>query len=365
MSIAKIVITGGPCGGKTSAFSKIKEAYTALGYTVLFIHETATELISGGLSPDICSSSLEYQRYVMRLQLYKEKVMSTAAEALDKKVLIVCDRGALDNKAYLSDGEFETLLKELDINETELRDSYDAVFHLVSAACGAEQFYTVANNSARTETAAEARRLDGRVISVWTGHPHFRMIDNSTDFNGKMDRLINEISSFLGEPEPLETERKFLIEYPDIAALTNDPNCKKLEITQTYLPSESEVERRVRSRGYNGSDLYYYTEKSARSAATRYESEKRITKEEYNRFLESAGEDPPQIRKDRYCLSYDFQYFEIDVYPFWDDKAILEIELTDKNADIRFPSFIKILREVTGEKEYSNSSLAKRKKSHD
>ncbi len=52
---------------------------------------------------------------------------------------------------------------------------------------------------------------DTKLISCWTGHPHFRVIDNSTDFETKINRLIVEIKTFLGEPIPYETERKFLI----------------------------------------------------------------------------------------------------------------------------------------------------------
>ena len=64
-----------------------------------------------------------------------------------------------------------------------------------------------------------------------------------------MKHLISEISSFLGEPEPFEIERKFLIEYPDIEALEKNPNCKKVEIIQTYLNSGNGDEIRVRQRG--------------------------------------------------------------------------------------------------------------------
>ena len=66
-----------------------------------------------------------------------------------------------------------------------------------------------------------------------------------------------------------------------------------------------------------------------------------------------------QIRKDRYCLTYENQYFEINVYPFWNDKAILEIELSDENAVIKFPEQISIIKEVTDDESYKNASLAR------
>lgn len=64
------------------------------------------------------------------------------------------------------------------------------------------------------------------------------------------------------------------------------------------------------------------------------------------------------IRKTRYCLTYENQYFEIDVYPFWDDKAIVELELSDENAQITFPKQLKVIKEVTDDENYKNSFLA-------
>ena len=171
----------------------------------MFIPETATELIMGGVAPWTCGTSGEFQKCLLRLQLDKERVYEQAAGTMNSdKVLIVCDRGALDNKVYMNEREFAQTLESLGTNEIELRDNYDAVFHLVTAAKGAEEYYTTANNSARTETVSEAAALDDKLIAAWTGHPHFRVIDNCTSFEDKMKRLIAEISSFLGEPEPFE-----------------------------------------------------------------------------------------------------------------------------------------------------------------
>lgn len=62
--------------------------------------------------------------------------MNAATAAQMQKALVVCDRGILDAKAYMSQSEFEMLLADLQTSEVELRDNYDAVFHLVSAAKG-------------------------------------------------------------------------------------------------------------------------------------------------------------------------------------------------------------------------------------
>ena len=359
MDITKIVITGGPCAGKSTAMSWVQTAFLQMGYTVLFVPETATELITGGVAPWTCGSNAEYQKLQLKLQLEKESIFEQAARTMAaEKVLIVCDRGALDNKAYMNGNEFAEAMRFIGANEVELRDSYDAVFHLVTAAKGAEEYYTTANNSARTETPAQAAELDDKLISAWTGHPHLRVIDNSSTFEDKMKRLVAEIASFLGEPEPYEIERKYLIEYPDISWLEQNPTCQRIEIIQTYLNSAAGEEVRVRQRGADGNYIYFQTVKKKVSDIKRVEIERRLSQAEYLKLLMEADTTKRQIRKTRYCLTYENQYFEIDVYPFWRDKAIVEIELSDENAKVVFPKEIKVIKEVTDDDSYKNASLA-------
>ena len=57
VKITKIVLTGGPCAGKTTALSWINNYFTNRGYTVLFVPETATELITNGVAPWTCNTN--------------------------------------------------------------------------------------------------------------------------------------------------------------------------------------------------------------------------------------------------------------------------------------------------------------------
>lgn len=196
--IKKIVITGGPCGGKTSALKSLSEAFSEMGYTVIIIPETATELINAGISTKNLGSALQFQKCVTALQMKKEESFLREAEELgNEKVLILHDRGLADSCAYLSDGEFEELLSFFKKSRDEFICSYDAVFHMATAADGAEKFYTTANNPARTEEPPEARDLDKKIIDAWSGHKNFYIIDNSTDFKGKIARLVEKASELL------------------------------------------------------------------------------------------------------------------------------------------------------------------------
>ncbi len=361
MKLTKIAITGGPCGGKTTGLSYIEREFTKLGYKVVFINESATELILSGLhSTAYNDDNYLFEKNIVELQLEKEKLYTNACKKLpNEKVLLVCDRGVMDCKTYMTDDEFNRILKALNTSEIELRDNYDAVFHLLTAAKGAQDFYTKSNNLARRENMEEAIINDDKTINSWTGHPHFRIIDNSTNFEGKMKKLISEICSVLGEPSPLEIERKYLIEMPDINLLESLPNCESLDIIQTYLQSNNNEETRVRQRGKKGNYIYTVTTKRYISDGERFEFERKITEREYVELLTNADTTMHQIRKTRYCLVENNKYFEIDIYPFAKQTAICEIELLNKNETFEMPSFIKIIKEVTNDKRFSNYAFAK------
>lgn len=358
--IHKIVITGGPCAGKSTALSWIQAEYTKKGYAVVFLPECATELILSGISIATMDSRLDFQKAILVNQLNKEKLYEESAKHLanSDKVLIVCDRGALDGKAYMDNLEFNQLLRIVGTSEIELRDNYDAVFHLVTAAKGAEEFYTKENNKARIENLEEAVLADDRTLAAWAGHPHLRVIDNSTGFEDKIRRLIKEISSYLGEPQPYEIERKYLVEMPDLNAF-NNPTLDKIEIIQTYLRSSNpDEEIRIRQRGRDGHYIYTRTVKRGHGL-TRFETEQRLSKDQYLSYLMDADPKYKPIRKTRYCFVNNNQYIELDVYPFWQDKAILEVEISNEDGAVYIPDEIKVIKEVTDIREYNNSYIAR------
>jgi len=159
--------------------------------------------------------------------------------------------------------------------------------------------------------------------------------------------------------KPLEIERKYLIEYPNLAWLTSHPGVTVSEITQTYLSSPGEEERRVRMRKEGETVTYYYTVKRRVTAVTREEEEAVITEMQYNAYLTEADPNRHPLQKTRYCIPYEDKVLEIDVYPFWDHQAILEVELLREDMSVALPPEIRVIREVTGEKAFKNSELAK------
>ena len=103
---------------------------------------------------------------------------------------------------------------------------------------------------------------------------------------------------------------------------------------------------------------YSQTIKRKVSDTERVEIERRLTQDEYLEMLMDADTTRRPIRKTRYCLTHENQYFEIDVYPFWQDKAIVEIELSNEDDPVEFPPQLKVICEVTDDPEYKNARIA-------
>ena len=91
--------------------------------------------------------------------------------ARGKPGVLLCDRGLMDGSAYMSQEAWDRLLKKRDVQcVSELREGrYNAVYHLVTAAEGAEKFYTLENNAVRTESPELARNLDNMTRTAWVG----------------------------------------------------------------------------------------------------------------------------------------------------------------------------------------------------
>lgn len=276
------------------------------------------------------------------------------------KIILVYDRGIIDAAAFLPDEDFERVLSKFSLTTATAMSRYDAVFHLVTAANGATEFYTLANNTARSETPEQAIALDNKTIKAWTGHQHLRIIDNSTDFTGKLNRLIAEICAVLGEPVPIEEQKKFLIEYPNLELISKQVDLTSLDIVQTYLFSkEIDIERRIRQIGIGNNFTYYYTEKRNFSEGKRIGIERKISEKDYVSLFLQADTNLHQIIKKRYCFVFKNQYFKLDIYPFSNNLAFLEIELTGNTREVTLPSFIKVIKEVTNDSSYKNYNLAK------
>lgn len=191
----KIVITGGPCAGKTTLMGLLAAAFVGRGREVVLVNECATELLAQGITPDSCGSVLGFQRHVFDLQLEKEDRLSRLSDA----AVVLLDRGLMDNAGYLPDDELDMLLAERGMTRQDAYGRYDAVVHLVTAAIGAERFFSHETNEHRLEGVEEAVRVDEALRAGWSGHPNLQVIDNEGTFKEKLDRAVAAVLAAVGE----------------------------------------------------------------------------------------------------------------------------------------------------------------------
>ena len=157
----------------------------------------------------------------------------------------------------------------------------------------------------------------------------------------------------------IEIEKKYIIEMPDVTSLCGMDGYSESEILQIYLRGEEGVTHRVRRRRIGDAVTFTETKKIRIDKMSATEIEGEISEE---RFLalsleQKAGTRP--INKTRHAFFYLGQLFEIDVYPEWKNTAIMETELAYRETIVDFPECIRILRDVTGDKSYSNAAMSR------
>ncbi len=362
MNIPRIVLTGGPCAGKTTAQAGMREWLLERGYSPIFVPEAATSLMRAGFS----QLRPEFQPAVLEHVLYHEAMYHNAAKRLQAdglKPVMIADRGVCDQLAYTGMEQLQSYLHEHGLRFEQVRDErYDGVIYMRSAANGAEQFYNAASNETRYETLEEAKLLDDRTLHAWVGTPHMIVIKNEPGepFSGKINRAVGALARLLGEPEPLEAERKFLVGNFSVSQLPS--HAVPCDIVQTYLVGVSGKTERVRARGQNNYWVYSHTVKEYVAAGVSVERERILTRSEYDNYLIRRDYRRVDIHKTRHCFVYDGHYCELDVFHTGrrPSEVHLEIEVarSDMETSIDLPPFLQIEREITHEKGFSNFDMS-------
>jgi predicted ATPase len=186
--ILRIVLTGGPCGGKSSLHPFLAQVAARHKLDFYLAPEVPTIMQLGGCKypgPDAGQALIDFESALLRLQLAMEDSFAQVAGSTGRPSLVVHDRGLMDVSAYLPRPLWLTILRVNGWSEALLLSRYDAVVHMTSTAVGREDAYTTANNTARGETPAAARQLDAAVASAWEAHGARRVIANAASFEAK------------------------------------------------------------------------------------------------------------------------------------------------------------------------------------
>ena len=172
---------------------------------------------------------------------------------------------------------------------------------------------------------------------------------------------MSEEGTTVSEGKHYEIERKYLIRYPDIAKLLAQPGVEQWEIVQIYLTVSGPGEtRRIRQVVSGGEIKYYKTFKRHLSSVMNEEDEGEIDQMEYIRLSKEGLPQCKPLGKTRYRIPYQGHVLEFDIYPFWQDRAIMEIELQREDEGAAIPEYVHIIRDVSHDLAYKNRQLAEK-----
>jgi len=412
--VYKIVLTGGPCAGKTTALARLSGFLSERGFRVFTVPEMATVLFVNGASVGDFGKSgavSAFQRAIIDSQLAVEDAFARVAASTGSPSVLLCDRGVLDGSAYMSRDSWEELLrakapallpgndetlKTPEALERKLCERYDAVFHLVTAADGAERFYSLQNNAARTEEPEAAREQDAKTQRVWTPHPKHLVFDNSAasrGFEGKLQRVVEAAAKLVGLPVLPKGTRKFLVtDLPaDDVFREHGVTLTAFYVTKTFLKTsfttattqgtsddESAASAvaaplHTTSKADEVYDHSYVRLRRHQDGSTSYghvtvhvdplevlEKKRRCTPREYYAHLSNADPHRVPVRQRRLHFLHNHQSFVIHHY-LDRDLAICHCQAARSDGSVEFPPFLRIGDEVTDNPLYSAFFLSQKK----
>ena len=196
-NVKRVVITGGPCAGKTTAIESIRTYFEQKKSRVIFVNEVPTEIMKMGITL-AKYGKLPFQKAIIDLQRKKEQVIMDAACSVEdeQEVLIIYDRGILDHFIYLNDKEQKLIEEEMGIDRQQLYGNYDLIIHMLSVASEMPELYE--NSEYRLEAVSEAKEMDDKIGKIWRQHNDYVQIGCERNFEDKIQNLISLISSNSG-----------------------------------------------------------------------------------------------------------------------------------------------------------------------
>lgn len=198
--VLKVVLTGGPCAGKTSCLRALREHF---GEQIVAVPEAATLLLDSGFpSPNheriravrdewICS----FQGAILSIQQTLEETCERLARTCRAR-LLVCDRGLLDGAAYWPGGR-QAFLSHFGLSLDECFARYHSVLHLQSLAESHPHRYGPQDNAIRYESLMDAIRVEESIRTSWEGHPQWNVVAAEEDLQVKIARVLNRIRDLL------------------------------------------------------------------------------------------------------------------------------------------------------------------------
>ncbi len=186
----RIVLTGGPGGGKTTAADLFRRE---IGERVVVVPEAATLLFSGGFPR---STEIHARRSAQCAVYHVQRNLEDVQSALFPERILLCDRGTIDGAAYWPDQE-QAFFDAVGTTEHAEFARYDAAIFFESAAVGGISIE--GGNPTRIESNAQAMTLDRRLREIWSRHPRFVVVPHDPSFVKKIMYGLAALESIVAQ----------------------------------------------------------------------------------------------------------------------------------------------------------------------
>ncbi len=186
-----IVLTGGPCGGKTTLIDELcsnpqySDKLVPLPEAIFYVIQTK-----------ISTKEKLFQKIMLEVQTAIEMAID---KCIEPGKIILCHRGSLDPLAYWLNNSWneDEFYGYINSSKEKLYTSYHAVIHLETAAVNAKANYKSYPDAHRHESAEQAAKIDSLLVKAWNGHPNYFFIESCPDWEIKRAKFYNVIRAFL------------------------------------------------------------------------------------------------------------------------------------------------------------------------
>ena len=355
MEIIKIAFTGGPCAGKTTLIELTKKYLLEKGYDVIVIPESATILKEIGFNFEKVGSIFDFQEVIFKSQKFYEDLVKQTPRNKSSKLIILFDRGILDNKSYCDSSKtFDEILKKHNGFELEYLDDYDMVLNLISLAVCAPEKYNLSSNNQRTETPEEAAILDQKTSNAWAGHRNLKLINSNITIDESFEIIKTYVLNLIEKSDKKNVTKLYLNNSINDFKNYDDNNSRIIKIQKITLKiNNSDKNYILYKRKYKEKETYILQVYKDLDDSRIVYCDKKITFEEYLELISKY-----KIRDIEYYNQLSFirnkQLFEIK---FYDDTTVLEYEENKLNEKLVLPEGLSILKEKILLKNKKNDNI--------
>lgn len=180
MKTYKIVLTGGPCGGKSDSIEFLSKKLLEQEYSVKIVEETANSLLKLGYIPSVNISTFDFQNLLFKIQFLNEYMSE------GKSNILLCDRGLFDSKVYIGNDDFQRILNLNKVEEKEVFLTYDSALYFRSISYE----YPDEFSKKRIYESPEVGRIrDERCKEIWIDKIVSCNYDNLDGFENKQKMI--------------------------------------------------------------------------------------------------------------------------------------------------------------------------------